>query len=164
MATQSDRDHEARLNREKLREFFQHQREAAPRRPFGFFHIDLDAEADGDPFFAHAQTTRTAPMPGASLPDAAILQAQLDQARIQLADFQGRDAVQKTLIQSLQRQLEAARHQARTAPSSPALDAQTLKELIVLCHPDKWPDNPLAHAVTARLTSLYDKQTKPRQR
>jgi ssDNA-binding Zn-finger/Zn-ribbon topoisomerase 1 len=42
-------------------------------------------------------------------------------------------------------------------PSSPSdVIEKALRSLIVFAHPDRWPDNPLAHEITVRLTALRD--------
>ena len=52
-------------------------------------------------------------------------------------------------------QLESALDDLDFAPAlEQGLVAKELRGLIAFAHPDRWPDQPLAHEVTARLTDL----------
>lgn len=50
----------------------------------------------------------------------------------------------------------AGRHERPAANSSQVLLAKELRSLIAHAHPDRWPDNPLAHQITSELTRLRD--------
>lgn len=69
----------------------------------------------------------------------------------------------KTLVTQYQRdlaRLKATREiVVDVMGGGPALADAVLKELIAFAHPDKWPDNPLAHEITVRLNRLRE-QTK----
>ncbi len=55
-------------------------------------------------------------------------------------------------IAALEGELRAERDSTLMMPANAV--AKSLRELIALSHPDKWPGNPLAHEVCSRLTDL----------
>ena len=70
-------------------------------------------------------------------------------------------AVQALATQVIQVQTEAQRQlaqaqadaQRQVAAEWAALD-RTVRQLIALAHPDRWPDTPLAHELTVALVAL----------
>jgi len=138
-----------------------------PERPaFSFFPLDVDQEdAEASVTFTRAWERAQPLVPDASREEAFVLAAQLEQAVATIRQLRQVQEQHLETIRLLAQQLEAVVHQrARSVEAPPSLDTQTLKDLIALCHPDRWPDNPLAHEVTVRLTSLYAKRAKPPQR
>jgi hypothetical protein len=70
-------------------------------------------------------------------------------------------AVQTLAMQVVQDQAEAQRQAAEAlAESQRQLAAEratldrTMRQLIALAHPDRWPDTPLAHELTVALVAL----------
>jgi Topoisomerase DNA binding C4 zinc finger len=67
-------------------------------------------------------------------------------------------ATQRVQIQAeAQRQLAQAQAEAQrqVAAERAALD-RTVRQLIALAHPDRWPDTPLAHELTVALVALRE--------
>jgi hypothetical protein len=87
----------------------------------------------------------------------AELEAALAQARDQIDSLEHRIAILTREAQRLQLTRDWAAQLFRTAPvpSRPVTDTM-LKELIAFAHPDKWPDNPLAHEITVRLNTMRE--------
>jgi hypothetical protein len=78
-------------------------------------------------------------------PREAELARQLAEAQHQITQLQRTNAALSREVWTL-----------KAAAPAASLPDTTLKELIVLCHPDKWPDNPLAHEITVRLNKLRE--------
>jgi len=51
--------------------------------------------------------------------------------------------------------LALAETQRQVAAERATLD-RTVRQLIALAHPDRWPDNPLAHELTVALVALRE--------
>jgi len=51
-------------------------------------------------------------------------------------------------------ELEAEVEALAVVPLATGIIAKELRAVIAVAHPDRWPDNPLAHAVTKELTRL----------
>jgi hypothetical protein len=62
-------------------------------------------------------------------------------------------AVQRLAAQVAQMQAAQAEAQRQGAAERAALD-RTVRQLIALAHPDRWPDTPLAHELTVALVAL----------
>ena len=82
-------------------------------------------------------------------------------ARVQTLTTEVVQAVQRLAAQVVEAQAEAQRQVAEAqAASQRQLAAEratldrTVRQLIALAHPDRWPDTPLAHELTGALVAL----------
>lgn len=63
-------------------------------------------------------------------------------------------------VQHLEQELMREKLKASQAPAPPVLKGSLLKDLIVLCHPDKHANNPRATRVTKHLLALRGMRKK----
>ena len=82
-------------------------------------------------------------------------------ARVQTLTTEVVQAIQRLAAQVVEAQAEARRQVAEAQAASQrqlaaerAMLERTMRQLIALAHPDRWPDTPLAHELTVALVAL----------
>ena len=75
-------------------------------------------------------------------------------ARVQTLSTGLVQAVQTLATQVVQAQAEAQAESQRQLAAERATLDRTVRQLIALAHPDRWPDTPLAHELTVALVAL----------
>ena len=75
-------------------------------------------------------------------------------ARVQTLSTGLVEAVQTLATQVVQAQAEAQAESQRQLAAERATLDRTVRQLITLAHPDRWPDTPLAHELTVALVAL----------
>jgi len=83
----------------------------------------------------------------------ALLRRVLAVTQQRLAEAEQENDQLRLHVKQLRDTLESWRH---VSPSTPTTLGAALKRLIALAHPDKWPDNPLAHEITVALNKLRE--------
>jgi hypothetical protein len=106
----------------------------------------------------HSPSPPPASAPWAPAPDAARVHALETELALAHHRIEGLVDAVRHLKQEVQRL--RLTHQLVESLSHPhagaTLTDSMLKELIALAHPDKWPDNPLAHEITVRLNTMRE--------
>ena len=77
-------------------------------------------------------------------------------ARVQTLSTGLVQAVQTLATQVVQAQAEAQAESQRQLAAERATLDRTVRQLIALAHPDRWPDTPLAHELTVALVALRE--------